>query len=205
MSKFTFILVSNIAILLASCSGAKYGHLTTRVKGHNIAENTKQLTTNNLDSDVKPSAKESAALNENIHPEVEIIPSADAIQPFEKTIPIIRKYKETKIAKPIISQSPENAIVLTDSTSIEQRKHYYARANRQTTIATIFLLVGWIMFFPLNLVVSLVLSAIAVNTYRKYANPGVPEKYTRALIVLIASALLLVLLGVGIYLVILFW
>lgn len=192
-----------VIVLLAGCSGARYGHLTARMKkeakseaiaNKNIFQQHETSTTNTSELLGGTTLMEQKTLSvaEPLHIEGETSIGEKANKPTEQEI-----IKE-------LSQTNALHFPSSDSTDITYVREQYKRANKLTTIAGWSLGLGWLLFFPFNVILSLILSIIALGIYRKYKNPGVDEKYVGAVTVLVISAVILVALTVGIYLFILF-
>jgi len=84
--------------------------------------------------------------------------------------------------------------VKDDPPSDDFVRRKYQQANNLAVAALIFL--GLSVFLVVfGLIIALILSIIAFRIYRKYDNPGVPERYVMAKTVLIISAALLALIA----------
>ena len=176
-----------IACLLLSACGSQYSHRMVRVK--------KQKTA--VSSHHSPSVKKSeyvAEKHEQVMPQL----YKDSLQNRLSTArPLLSM--ETFVADSTDVQARNNKsqskeVVYDDPPSDDFVRRKYQQANNLAVAALIFL--GLSVFLVVfGLIIALILSIIAFRIYRKYDNPGVPERYVMAKTVLIISAALLALIA----------
>jgi hypothetical protein len=179
-----------LGLIMLSACGSQYSHRMVRVQKQKNGVPECDVVRYRGVQIVKENSEQILSQVQNCYSEVG---SSDS------KLPALIEEVELNSVKELtgVSNSKSFDRVKDDPPSEDFIKRKYQQANNLAVaslialISSIFLLI----LFPVGLIIAFILSLISFKMYRKYENPGVPERYNMAKTVLIISAALLVLLA----------
>ena len=173
-------------VLLSAC-GSQYSHRMVRVKKQKVAIQKREVLKATDKKREDKAVMEVASFDE--------VGTAELVSKVEELVLESEKTKRHSV-KSIKRVFQSSAIddKQDDPPSEDFIKRKYQQANNIAVASLIFLGLSVFLLF-IGLIIALVLSIIAFRIYRKYKNPGVPERYVMAKTVLIISASLLALIA----------
>lgn len=182
-----------ITLILAGCS--QYSHRMVRVKSHPTIEQKQKKES----QEIRNANLKSALVEEEAYYENQKVVSQDKVDSIVEPDKNIQRYSSLDR-----SDNFDERVTSKVVNRIKRIKRYppeaevrrmYKNANTMSIVSLVMLLVG--VFLGVTILVSLILSAIALSTYKNYENPGVLERKSMAKTVFIVSV---VLIGIGLLL-----